>query len=78
MKVSATDLSNRSGEIIDEALRGPVTVEKRGRAVVAIIDYKHYEYFLELEDKIWAERGIKAAKEAEWMSAKESLEFLRS
>ena len=75
MNISATKFNKNTGEIIDQALREPVIIEKQGRPTVAVIDY---EYFVKLEDSYWGKAATEVESNAQWLSAKESEEFLRS
>jgi len=59
---SATDLNNRSGEILEEALANPVLIikGKNKRKVAVIVSYAHFSRLLE-GDKSWLD-----AREKSW------------
>ena len=40
--VAAKDAKNRFGQLIDDAQRGPVTVEKNGRLFVVVQSYEDF------------------------------------
>ncbi len=41
--VAAKDAKNRFGQLIDDAQRGPVTVEKNGRPFVVVQSYEDFQ-----------------------------------
>lgn len=41
--VAAKEAKNRFGQLIDDAQRGPVTVEKNGRPFVVVQSYEDYQ-----------------------------------
>ena len=41
--VAAKDAKNRFGQLIDDAQRGPVTIEKNGRPYAVVQSYEHFE-----------------------------------
>lgn len=75
MNISATDLNQKSGQYLDACIKEPVTVEKMGRPYAVLVDH---QYFQVLEDFYWGELAVKASKDAEYLSAEETKEFINS
>lgn len=75
MNISATELNKRPGTYLEEAIRSPVVIEKAGRPSVVLVSYKH---FTELEDFFWGQAAMEIEKEANFLPAKQSEEFLQS
>ncbi|MDE2399152.1 MAG: type II toxin-antitoxin system prevent-host-death family antitoxin [Burkholderiales bacterium] len=46
MSVSATDAKNRFGQVLEEARKGPVFIEKAGRRHSVVLSVEHYEQLL--------------------------------
>lgn len=74
MNMSATELNKHPGQAMQAAMRGPVIIEKTGRPSVVMVSYEH---FLELEDAFWGLAAKERDKNAEWLSAKDSGDFLK-
>jgi prevent-host-death family protein len=51
MKISATDAKNRLGQVLDEAQRAPVFIEKGGRRHCVVISSERYEHLLKVESR---------------------------
>ena len=58
--VTATDLKNRFGQIVDQARREPVLVQSHGRDMVVILDHAEYNHLRQLEDDYWVARADQA------------------
>ena len=63
VRVTAKDAKNRFGELLEAAQRHPIIITKNNRPVAEIIRYPSKTRFEEIEDQIWGERAMKAAKE---------------
>lgn len=46
MSVSATDAKNRFGQLLEQAQRAPVVIEKSGRRHSVLLSIEHYEMLL--------------------------------
>jgi prevent-host-death family protein len=46
MSVTATDAKNRFGQLLDQAQRGPVFIEKSGRRHSVLLSAEHYDALL--------------------------------
>ena len=46
MSVSATEAKNRFGQLLDQAQRGPVVIEKAGRRHSVLMSADHYDRLL--------------------------------
>lgn len=42
-EMTATEVKNRFGEVIDIARREPVRVQRNGRTAVVVVDAEHYD-----------------------------------
>lgn len=47
---SLTDLSNRSGEVVDAALRGPVEITRRGKRKFMLLTAEDYDRLVSAAD----------------------------
>jgi len=47
---SLTDLSNRSGEVVEAALRGPVEITRRGRRKFMLLTAEDYDRLVSAAD----------------------------
>ncbi len=54
---STSDLSRRSGDIIADALRGPVTITQRNKARLVILNIEDYEKLRRVADPRLATRS---------------------
>jgi len=61
--VPAREAKNRFGELLDSVQRQPVIITKKGRPVARMVAFVDPKRFREVEDQIWGERAMKAAKE---------------
>ena len=68
--ITATEVKNRFGAVLDIALAEPVMVQKSGRSSVVMLSANEYERLLAMEDAYWAARAVKA-ESAGFASAKE-------
>jgi len=53
--ITATELQNRTGAIIDQALMNPVQITRNNRSVVVLMSTNEYERLKALEDAYWGE-----------------------
>jgi prevent-host-death family protein len=53
--ITATELQNRTGAIIDQALANPVQITRNNRSVVVLMSTKEYTRLKALEDTYWGE-----------------------
>lgn len=74
MKATATELNKHPGKYIDQAIKGPVILERSGRPVAVMVGYEHY---LKLEDAYWGELATAADKEKS-LGKKATQKFLDS
>jgi prevent-host-death family protein len=57
---TASDAKNNFGQLIDMAMVEPVAIEKRGRRVAVLISATEYDRLVEMEDRYWGEKALKA------------------
>lgn len=72
MKATATELNKHPGKYINQAIKGPVIVERSGHPVVVMVSYERY---IQFEDAYWGELATAADKEKS-LGKKASMEFL--
>ena len=60
---TATHARVHFGEVLENALREPLAIEKSGRKVVVILSYKEYERISSLEDQYWLLKAEEAERE---------------
>lgn len=72
MKITATELNQKPGTYVEQALKESVLVEKNGRPVVVMVSYEHY---LELDEAYWGQRAIESDKDKP-LSVDASMQFL--
>jgi len=53
--VTATELQNKTGAVIDQALMNPVQITRNNRSVVVLMSTMEYERLKALEDVYWGE-----------------------
>jgi prevent-host-death family protein len=53
--VTATELQNKTGAIIDQAIMNPVQITRNNRSVVVLMSTIEYERLKALEDAYWGE-----------------------
>ena len=56
---AATEAQNRFGELLDTAQSEPVTIQRKGRAVVVVLSVSDYEHLQRLEE---IESGVRLAE----------------
>ncbi|MDR1579547.1 MAG: type II toxin-antitoxin system prevent-host-death family antitoxin [Synergistaceae bacterium] len=58
--ISATETKNKFGQVLLQAAKEPITIEKSGSPVAVIMSYDAYEHYQLLEDRYWGERAVSA------------------
>jgi prevent-host-death family protein len=74
-QISATEVKQRFGQVMEEAKRGPVIVQTHGRDSAVILDIEEYERLRRFEDAYWVARAEEAAQEG-FLGAEETARFL--
>lgn len=75
--INSREAQNHFGDLMNQAIREPVIIQKHGKPTAVLISHDEYKKFLEFEDLYW---GLKA-KQAEtggFLSKEESDDFLNS
>jgi antitoxin Phd len=75
-RISATNLKNHLGQYLEAAIKEPVIVEKSGRPTSVVISYEEFQRLLEIEDRLWVIRALKAEKSG-YLGVEESVALLR-
>ena len=60
---AATDVKNKFGQMLEAVVSEPVTIEKKGRPVAVMMSIAEYERLVEIEDRYWGEKALKALEE---------------
>ena len=74
--ITATELQNRTGAIIDQALTNPVQITRNNRSVVVLMSTMEYERLKALEDVYWGEMANMAVN-MESVSREDIVELLK-
>jgi antitoxin Phd len=61
--ITATELKKHSGEHLDDAVYGPVLIQKTRRPFAVLLSFPEFERLRACEDSYWAERALEARKE---------------
>jgi len=72
--ITATELQNKTGAVIDQALVNPVQITRNNRSVVVLMSTKEYERLKDLEDAYWGEMANMAVNMES--ASKENIEKL--
>ena len=59
-EVAATEAKNRFGHLLEMAMSEPVAIEKKDRPVAVILSFAEYQRLIEIEDRLWGEKALKA------------------
>ena len=76
ISISATEVKNKFGQILEKVIVQPITVEKTGRPVAIIMSVDEYERLQHLEDHYWGERAREAEKTG-FIGVEDSARLLR-
>lgn len=81
--MSATDAKNNFGDLLEDARKNPITIERNGRPVAVVISAEEFERMESMEDAYWGRQAEEAIKEgflgveesekrlAQWLNAKD-------
>lgn len=75
--INATEVKNRLGRYLQEAVADPVFIEKNRRTVAVLLSYEEYERLSRLEESYWAGKAREAEAEG-YLGEKESMTFIRT
>ncbi len=62
-EAAATDVKNKFGQMLEAVMSEPITIEKKGRPVAVMMSIAEYERLVEIEDRYWGEKALKAIEE---------------
>jgi prevent-host-death family protein len=62
-EAAATDVKNKFGQMLETVMSEPVAIEKNGRPVAVMMSMAEYERLMEIEDRYWGEKALKALEE---------------
>lgn len=55
--MTATDAKTRFGQMLDDAMRAPVVIEKSGRSVAVLVSSQEYQRLQDAEEEMWGFRA---------------------
>ena len=61
--MTASDAKNNFGELLDEARKNPIKIERNGRPVAVVISAEEFERMEAMEDAWWGRQAEEAMKE---------------
>lgn len=76
-KYSATDAKQHFGQLLDDAIKNPVCIEKQGRDVAVLVSQEEYKRLEQLEDVYWSIAATQSSQEGH-LSVEDSETFLQS
>jgi antitoxin Phd len=59
-QVTATEAKNNFGQMLEMTRSEPIAIEKNGRRVAVMLSFSEYQRLVELEDRYWGEKAVKA------------------
>jgi prevent-host-death family protein len=62
-EAAATDVKNKFGQMLEAVMSEPIAIEKKGRPVAVMMSIAEYERLVEIEDRYWGEKALKAIEE---------------
>jgi prevent-host-death family protein len=62
-EAAATDVKNKFGQMLEAVMSEPIAIEKKGRPVAVMMSIAEYERLVQIEDRYWGERALKAIEE---------------
>jgi prevent-host-death family protein len=75
--MAAKEAKQSFGQLLDDAQREPVQIERNGRPVAVVISAAEFERFEALEDAYWGRLAEEAEKEG-YLGVEESERLLKS
>ena len=75
--VTARDAKTNFGELLDTAIREPVSITRNGRPVAVVLSRQDFDRLAAIEDAWWARRAEVGEAEG-LLSPQESEEFLKN
>lgn len=76
--ITATKAKTEFGALVDQARKHPVTITRNSRPVAVILSPEEFQRFSEIEDRFWGDKAKKVDAKSDFLSPKQSLDFLRS
>ena len=81
----ATEVKNKFGQMLEAVMSEPVAIGKKGRRVAVMMSMKEYERLIDIEDRYWGEKALKALHEGfvneqeanQWLERKLDTETVR-
>ena len=74
-EAGATEVKNKFGQMLETVMSEPVAIGKKGRRVAVMISIKEYQRLIDIEDRYWGEKALKAIQEG-FVNEKETNQWL--
>jgi antitoxin Phd len=75
--MAAKDAKQSFGELMDAAMREPVSITKNGKPSAVLLSQADYERLEAMEDLVWALRADEAVRNADFLGPDETARFIR-
>jgi prevent-host-death family protein len=62
-EAAATEVKNKFGQMLETVMSEPIAIEKKGRPVAVMMSIAEYERLVEIEDRYWGEKAVRAIEE---------------
>ena len=76
--ITATEAKNRFSDLVDLARTEPVTITRNDKAVAIVLSPAEYSRLLLSDDAYWGEQAEKAKHDNDFLSTKNSQDFLNA
>ena len=75
--ISSREAQNHFGDMMNQAIKGPVLISKYGKPSAVLISHEKYLSFNAMEDLYWSTKAREASKKG-YLTPKASRDFLDS
>jgi prevent-host-death family protein len=77
-EAGATEVKNKFGQMLEIVMSEPVAIGKKGRRVAVMMSIREDQRLIDIEDRYWGEKALKAVQEGfvnekdteQWMERK--------
>ena len=76
--VTVAETKNNLGRVLQQAAKGPITIEEFGSPVAVLVSYDEFERYQTLEDRYWGERAKAAREKGNYLEGEALLEKFHS
>ena len=75
-ETAAAEAKDKFGELLEIAKSEPVAIEDEGRQVAVLLSFAEYQRLIDLEDRYWGEKAVKAL-DSGFVAEPEATEWLK-